>query len=80
MLRERSYCAIGEWDSMDALVSARPRMIPCLERFRAMLEKLGPGLGVTDPVFGKIILDSADLIPIPPVGTGADKPQAARTM
>jgi len=77
---ERAYCAIGEWDSMDALVAARPRMTSYLDRFRDMLEDLGPGLGVSDPVSGEVILDSADLMPIPQAGSGADQPQAARTM
>ena len=54
---ERSYCVIGEWDSMQSLIAARPQMIARLDTFRAMLEDLGGGLGVTDPVSGEVILE-----------------------
>lgn len=54
---ERSYCMIGEWDSMDAIVAARPKMIKSLDAFRDMLEDLGGGLGVTDPVSGEAIME-----------------------
>ena len=53
---ERSYCLIGEWDSLDALVKARPTMIGVLDTFRADLEDLGGGLGATDPVSGESVL------------------------
>ena len=46
---ERDFCLIGEWDSMDAIVAARPKMIETLDRSREMLEDLGGDLGVTDP-------------------------------
>jgi hypothetical protein len=54
---DRSYCIIGEWDSMQNLIAARPKMIARLDTFRNMLEDLGGGLGVTDPVSGEVILD-----------------------
>ena len=54
---DRSYCIIGEWDSMQNLIAARPKMIATLDTFRNMLEDLGGGLGVTDPVSGEVILD-----------------------
>jgi hypothetical protein len=54
---DRSYCIIGEWDSMQNLIAARPKMIARLDTFRDMLEDLGGGLGVTDPVSGEAILD-----------------------
>jgi hypothetical protein len=54
---DRSYCIIGEWDSMQNLMAARPKMIARLDTFRNMLEDLGGGLGVTDPVSGEVILD-----------------------
>ncbi|MGE5500730.1 MAG: antibiotic biosynthesis monooxygenase [Ignavibacteriales bacterium] len=54
---ERTYCIIGEWDSMDALVAARPSMIATLDTFRDTLEDLGGGLGVTDPVAGSVVLE-----------------------
>ncbi len=50
---ERSYCLVGEWDSMDAIVAARPAMIGILDQMRAVLEDLGGGLGLTDPVSGE---------------------------
>jgi quinol monooxygenase YgiN len=53
---ERSYSIIAEWDDMDALGKARPSMIKTLDSFRHMLEDLGGGLGVTDPVAGPVVL------------------------
>ncbi|HTS41483.1 MAG TPA: antibiotic biosynthesis monooxygenase [Xanthobacteraceae bacterium] len=53
---DRNYCIIAEWDSMDALANARPHMIKTLDTFRHMLEDLGGGLGVTDPVSGPVVL------------------------
>lgn len=53
---DRSYCIIAEWDSMDALAKARPEMIKTLDTFRHMLEDLGGGLGLTDPVSGPVVL------------------------
>jgi quinol monooxygenase YgiN len=35
---DRTYCFIGEWDSMDAIVKSRPDMIADLDKFRGMLE------------------------------------------
>ncbi len=54
---ERSYAMVGEWDSFDSLAAARPRMIAMLDTFRAELEDLGSGLGVTDPVSGSVVLE-----------------------
>ena len=53
---DRSYCIVAEWDSMDALANARPNMIKTLDSFRSLLEDLGGGLGVTDPVSGSVVL------------------------
>ena len=53
---ERTYCIIAEWDSMDALAKARPEMVKTLDTFRSMLEDLGGGLGLTDPVSGPVVL------------------------
>jgi Antibiotic biosynthesis monooxygenase len=53
---ERTFCIIAEWDGMDALAKARPSMIASLDTFRDMLEDLGGGLGVTDPVSGPVVL------------------------
>jgi len=48
----RSFCIVGEWRDMGSLVAARPQMIEFLDTVRHMLEDLGGGLGVTDPVSG----------------------------
>ena len=53
---DRTYCIIAEWDSMDALAKARPEMVKTLDSFRSMLEDLGGGLGLTDPVSGDVVL------------------------
>lgn len=54
---ERAYCLVGEWDSFASLAAARPQMISLLDTFRADLEDLGQGLGVTDPVSGEVVLN-----------------------
>jgi hypothetical protein len=54
---ERGYCFVGEWDSFDSIVAARPQMVALLDTFRADLEDLGHGLGVTDPVSGEVVVD-----------------------
>ncbi|MDQ6916565.1 MAG: antibiotic biosynthesis monooxygenase [Pseudomonadota bacterium] len=54
---DRTYCVVGEWDSVQSLASARPKMIATLDTFRDMLEDLGGGLGVTDPVSGEVVLE-----------------------
>ncbi|BBK32550.1 antibiotic biosynthesis monooxygenase [Stella humosa] len=50
------FCIIAEWESSDRLVAARPQMIATLDSFRATLEDLGGGLGLTDPVGGPVVL------------------------
>jgi len=54
---DRAYCVVGEWDSYQSLVDARPRMIAMLDTFRDTLEDLPGGLGVTDPVSGEVVLE-----------------------
>jgi hypothetical protein len=54
---DRSYCVVGEWDSFDSIVAARPGMIAMLDTFRDMLEDLGGGLGVTDPISGEAVVE-----------------------
>jgi quinol monooxygenase YgiN len=53
---DRTYCIIVEWIDMDALAKARPDMIAMLDTIRDMLEGVGGGLGVTDPVSGPVVL------------------------
>ncbi|MEZ2329859.1 antibiotic biosynthesis monooxygenase [Mesorhizobium sp. RCC_202] len=52
-----TFCMVGEWNSMDSLVAARPAMIGILDTFRDMLEDLGGDLGVTDPVSGTVVAE-----------------------
>lgn len=54
---DRTYCFIGEWNSMSDLAAARTQMIANLDRVRDMLEDLGGGMGVTDPISGESVLD-----------------------
>jgi hypothetical protein len=53
---ERTYCFVGEWDSMNSIIAARPEMIAQLDKVRPLLEDLGGGLGVTDPVSGEVVM------------------------
>lgn len=54
---DRTYCFIGEWDSFDSIVKSRADMIKDLDRMRDLLEDLGGGLGVTDPVSGEVVAE-----------------------
>jgi hypothetical protein len=56
---EQTFCIIGEWASFKKMAEARPEMISLLDTFRASLEDLGNGLGVTDPVSGEVVLKLA---------------------
>jgi Antibiotic biosynthesis monooxygenase len=60
---ESSYCVIGEWESFDHIVGARPRMISLLDSFRDCLENLGGQLGVTDPVSGETVFQVSAAAP-----------------
>jgi hypothetical protein len=53
---ERGFCFVGEWNSFDDIVAARPQMIGMLDGFRDMLEDQGNGLGLTDPVSGEVVM------------------------
>ena len=52
---EQTFCILGEWRSFKNLADARPQMIAILDQLRDMLEDLGSGLGVTDPVSGEVV-------------------------
>nr|WP_295888836.1 DUF718 domain-containing protein [uncultured Devosia sp.] len=56
---ERDFCVLGEWNDFDSIVKARPVMIHSLDGLRSMLEDLGNGLGVTDPVSGDVVAEYA---------------------
>src|SRR5258707_14473847 len=58
-----AYCVVGEWDSFDNIVGARPRMISLLDSFRDCLEDLGGNLGVTDPVSGETVFQVSAAAP-----------------
>jgi hypothetical protein len=51
-----TFCVIAEWQNFQRLVAARPQMIALLDSMRDMLEDLGSGLGVTDPVSGDVVV------------------------
>ena len=53
---DRTYCLVGKWDDFESIVEARPQMIGILDGFRSMLEDLGGGLGLTDPVSGTVVV------------------------
>ena len=54
---DRTYCFIGEWESIDSIAKSRPDMIKDLDTMRDLLEDLGGGLGVTDPVSGPAVVE-----------------------
>ena len=54
---DRTYAFVGEWGAMSDIAGARPKMIASLDTMRSLLEDLGGGLGVTDPVSGDAVLD-----------------------
>lgn len=51
---DQTFCIVHEWRNMKSLATARPEMIGMLDQIRHMLEDLGGGLGVTDPVSGEV--------------------------
>src|SRR5215468_8076260 len=52
---DQTFCFVGEWRTFQSIVNARPQMIAMLNEFRGMLEDLGSGQGVTDPVSGQAV-------------------------
>jgi hypothetical protein len=53
---DQTFCIVGQWKSFQSIVAARPEMISILDEMRGMLEDLGGGLGVTDPVSGEAVV------------------------
>jgi hypothetical protein len=54
---DRTYCFVGKWQNFSDIVAARPQMIGFLDEIRPLLEDLGNGLGVTDPVSGEAVAE-----------------------
>ena len=54
---DRTFCFVGEWNKFDDIVAARGQMGGILGGMRDMLEDLGSGLGVTDPVSGEAVVE-----------------------
>ena len=52
---DQTFCFVGEWRTFQNIATAGPQMIAFLDGFRDMLEDLGSGLGVTDPVSGQAV-------------------------
>ena len=53
---DRTFCMIGEWRNFESIAAARPQMIGLLDGVRDLLEDLGGGLGLTDPISGKSVV------------------------
>jgi hypothetical protein len=53
---DHTFCMIGEWRNFQSIVAARPQMIGLLDDLRDLLEDLGSGLGMTDPVSGESVV------------------------
>jgi hypothetical protein len=54
---ERNFYMVGEWDDFASIERSRPAMIGVLDGMRELLEVLGGGLGVTDPVSGEVVAE-----------------------
>jgi len=54
---ETNFCVVFEWSGFERIVAARPKMIAMLDSFRHLLDDLGNGLGLTDPVSGSVVLE-----------------------
>lgn len=65
----QGFCLVGEWKNFKSIVNARPQMHTMLDAVRDMLEDLGGGLGLTDPVSGEVAVNL----------TGATAARATRT-
>jgi len=55
---DRTFVTLTIFESEEALIAARPKMIGNLDRLRKYLEEISPELGVTDPVSGPIICET----------------------
>ena len=55
---DRTFVATTIFESEQALIDARPKMIGNLDKLRKYLEEITPELGVTDPVSGLIFCET----------------------
>jgi hypothetical protein len=53
---DQTFCFVGEWRNFQSIVNARPQMIGMLDHVRDLLEDLGGGLGISDPVSGQTVV------------------------
>lgn len=53
---DQTYCIIAEWPDLETLAAARPAMIATLGTFRDLLEDMGGGIGLTDPISGPVVM------------------------
>ena len=74
---DQTFCIVGEWRNFQSLIAARPQMIAILDGLRDMLEDLGGGLGITDPVSGEVV---ARLAAPPRMLAASRVPHRARTV
>ncbi|EYD75922.1 hypothetical protein Rumeso_02540 [Rubellimicrobium mesophilum DSM 19309] len=52
---ERTYCFVGQWDSLEALATSGPVVVRELDRVSHMLEDLGDGKGCLEPISGEVV-------------------------
>ena len=55
---DRTFVATTIFESEQALIDARPKMIKNLDKLRKYLEEISSELGVTDPVSGPVICET----------------------
>ena len=73
-----TFCMVGQWKTFQSIVNARPEMIKMLDQTRAMLEDLGSGMGVTDPVSGSAVVKLAAARPAKKRSTATRKAKPAK--
>ena len=56
---DRHFCAMGLWESQEAMNAEMANMVAYLDTLRHMLEVISPELGVTDATSGALIHESS---------------------
>ena len=56
---DQTFCFVGQWRTFRSIETARPQMVALLDEVRDMLQDMGDGLGVTDPVSGEAVVKMA---------------------